>query len=108
MLVLTRRLEEKIHIGSDITITILRIKGRMVKIGIEAPHGTQVLRGELLDEDRTPGRQNEPSRSHESPIDCLPSTRRSPRRDVAPDAPPSSRAGAALLWMANQYQLAAQ
>ncbi len=48
MLVLTRKTEQKIHIGRDITVTILRIKGRSVKIGIEAPSGKEVLRGELL------------------------------------------------------------
>ena len=48
MLVLTRKAEQKIHIGRDITVTILRIKGRTIKIGIEAPSGKEVLRGELL------------------------------------------------------------
>ena len=48
MLVLTRKAEQTIHIGCDITVTILRIKGRSVKIGIEAPSGKEVLRGELL------------------------------------------------------------
>lgn len=47
MLVLTRKLEEKIQIGPDVTITILRIKGRSVQVGIEAPSRVQVLRGEL-------------------------------------------------------------
>jgi len=48
MLVLSRKREEKIQIGANITITILRIKGRMVKIGVEAPEGIRVLRSELL------------------------------------------------------------
>lgn len=47
MLVLTRKLDEKIQIGSDITITIVRIKGHAVQIGIEAPQRTEILRGEL-------------------------------------------------------------
>jgi carbon storage regulator CsrA len=49
MLVLTRKTEETIQIGQDITITILRIKGKTVKIGVEASQGMPVLRGELLD-----------------------------------------------------------
>ena len=48
MLVLNRKREEKVQIGPDITITILRIKGRAVKIGIEAPEGVRVMRSELL------------------------------------------------------------
>lgn len=48
MLVLTRKTEERIQIGQDITITILRIKGKMVKIGVEAPEGMSILRTELL------------------------------------------------------------
>lgn len=49
MLVLTRKNKEKIQIGPEITVTILRIKGRSVQIGIEAPAGVTVLRTELID-----------------------------------------------------------
>ena len=49
MLVLTRKQREQIQIGEDITITILRVKGNAVRIGIEAPQGIRVLRGELVD-----------------------------------------------------------
>jgi carbon storage regulator len=48
MLVLTRKSEETIHIGPDITVTILRVKGKVVKIGVEAPREYEVLRGELV------------------------------------------------------------
>ena len=47
MLVLSRKLNEKIQIGDDITITILGIKGRGVRVGIEAPREVRVLRSEL-------------------------------------------------------------
>lgn len=47
MLVLTRKLQEKICIGNDITVTILRVKGQQVRIGIEAPRDIRVIRGEL-------------------------------------------------------------
>ncbi len=47
MLVLTRKLQEQIAIGQDITITVLRLKGNTVKIGIEAPDNVRVVRGEL-------------------------------------------------------------
>ncbi len=47
MLVLTRKTQEQIHIGDNITISILKLKGNTVRIGIEAPRDIRVLRGEL-------------------------------------------------------------
>lgn len=47
MLVLTRKQQEKIRIGNDITITVLRTKGNAVRLGIEAPSNIAVIRGEL-------------------------------------------------------------
>ena len=47
MLVLTRKNQEKIQIGENITITIVRIKGNSVRVGIEAPDDVRVVRGEL-------------------------------------------------------------
>jgi carbon storage regulator CsrA len=47
MLVLTRKYQEKIRIGNDITITVLRTKGKAVRLGIEAPAEVPVIRGEL-------------------------------------------------------------
>jgi carbon storage regulator CsrA len=49
MLVLTRKVREQIKIGNDIVITVLRVKGQSVRIGIEAPRGVRVLRAELPD-----------------------------------------------------------
>ena len=47
MLVLTRKYQEKIRIGENITITVLRMKGKAVRLGIEAPSTVPVVRGEL-------------------------------------------------------------
>jgi carbon storage regulator len=47
MLVITRKLEEKITIGHDITVSVLGIKGNHVKIGIEAPRNTPIYRTEV-------------------------------------------------------------
>jgi carbon storage regulator CsrA len=47
MLVLTRKLQQQIKIGEQITVTILRVKGHTVRVGIEAPREVRVVRGEL-------------------------------------------------------------
>lgn len=47
MLVLTRKIHEQIQIGSDITVTIVRVHGNKVQIGVEAPRHVRVVRGEL-------------------------------------------------------------
>ena len=59
MLVLTRKYQEKIRIGNDITITVLRTKGKAVRLGIEAPTTVPVIRGELQFEGETA--QNTPA-----------------------------------------------
>jgi carbon storage regulator len=52
MLVLTRKENEKIQIGDNITITVVRTSGDKVRLGIEAPADMKVLRTELVE--RTP------------------------------------------------------
>jgi carbon storage regulator CsrA len=47
MLVLTRKQGEVIQIGDFITITVLRMKGKSVRLGIKAPKDFNVIRGEL-------------------------------------------------------------
>lgn len=47
MLVLSRKRGETVRIGQDITITFLRVRGQVTKIGIDAPSVVRILRGEL-------------------------------------------------------------
>ncbi len=47
MLVLTRKLDEQILIGDDIKVTLIRVRGNTVRIGIEAPQEVRIVRGEL-------------------------------------------------------------
>lgn len=49
MLVLSRKEGEIILIGDNIKITITRIRGDRVRVGIEAPREVTVLRGELAE-----------------------------------------------------------
>ena len=47
MLVLSRKLGESLQIGDNITVTVLAVHGRVVRLGIEAPSDVRILRGEL-------------------------------------------------------------
>ncbi len=47
MLVLSRKVGEKLMVGDDIVLTINRISGNRVAIGIEAPRDVRIVRGEL-------------------------------------------------------------
>lgn len=49
MLVLTRKTQQQIQIGDKITITILRVKGNSVRVGIDAPRDERIIRSELHD-----------------------------------------------------------
>ena len=49
MLVLSRKIGEKIHVGNDITIEIRRVAGNRVTIAVDAPREVRILRGELRD-----------------------------------------------------------
>ncbi len=49
MLILTRKINEEIKIGSGITVKIISISDNTVKIGIDAPPNIQIVRTELYD-----------------------------------------------------------
>ncbi|TVR47983.1 MAG: carbon storage regulator [Planctomycetota bacterium] len=49
MLVLTRKVDEAIHIGNDVVVRVLGVeKNGQVKLGISAPRQLRILREELL------------------------------------------------------------
>jgi carbon storage regulator len=49
MLILTRRVGETIMVGSDVTVTVLGVKGNQVRIGINAPKNVAVHREEIYE-----------------------------------------------------------
>lgn len=52
MLILKRKPGKAIVLNSVITVQVLAIEGSVVKLGITAPPDVQIVRDELLDEDR--------------------------------------------------------
>jgi len=50
MLILSRKAEEEIRLGENITIKVLGIHNGQVKLGIDAPRDVRVVRGELYAE----------------------------------------------------------
>ncbi|WP_166980578.1 carbon storage regulator CsrA [Paramicrobacterium fandaimingii] len=49
MLVLTRRIGERVLIGDDVELTVLDVKGDTVRIGVQAPRETRIQRAELVE-----------------------------------------------------------
>jgi len=47
MLILSRRESERVYLGDDIVLTIVRVNGDKVRIGVEAPANVKILRTEL-------------------------------------------------------------
>lgn len=47
MLVLSRKVGERVVIGNGIVIVVKRVSGQRVTFGIEAPHDVKIIRGEL-------------------------------------------------------------
>jgi carbon storage regulator len=48
MLVLSRKESERIHIGDTIVVTVLKIQGDIIRLGIDAPRGISIAREELV------------------------------------------------------------
>ena len=48
MLILTRRVGEAVHIGNNITLRVLGVKGGQVRIGFDVPKEVNVIRTEML------------------------------------------------------------
>ena len=50
MLVLTRKTNQSISLGSNIRVTILDVEGDRVSVGIDAPKEVRIFRSELIDD----------------------------------------------------------
>ena len=49
MLVLSRKEDQAILIGDNIKVTVIKVQGNSIRLGIEAPADVRILRGELTE-----------------------------------------------------------
>jgi carbon storage regulator len=84
MLVLSRKVGERIHVGDDIVLEIRRIAGNRVTLALDAPRHVRILRGEL----ELAAREFRP-RTSDSPAPrlAMPVPAHAPLLDQAPAAP---------------------
>lgn len=68
MLVLTRKTDQSIMIGSDIEITILEVRGEQVRVGIRAPRTVSIHRKEVFEQILEANRD-----AIDTPVEALPS-----------------------------------
>jgi len=47
MLILSRRVGERLHIGDEVYVVVLSVRGHQVRLGIDAPRSVEVHRGEV-------------------------------------------------------------
>jgi carbon storage regulator len=90
MLVLTRKLMERIYIGEEICVTVVRLESGQVRLGIDAPRHIPVVRGELTPRPRetAPPADPTPGASPAAPLDFR-SPPTAPRGGDSPPRAPS-------------------
>ena len=49
MLILTRKTGESVVVGDQIRVVVVEVKGRQVRLGVEAPEDMKIYRGEIFD-----------------------------------------------------------
>jgi carbon storage regulator len=59
MLVLSRKVGERIQLGDNITVTLVKINGNVVRLGIDAPRNMPVVREEIAAPSARPGEARE-------------------------------------------------
>jgi len=74
MLILSRKINEKIMIGDDISVSIIDIRGDQVRLGVDAPKSVKVFRQEVFDAIRA---ENKAAAQSASVLPAL---------DIGPDA----------------------
>jgi carbon storage regulator len=65
MLILTRRIGEKLIVGGNVTVTILSIRGNQIRMGIDAPREVKVHREEIYQKIQTEKAEKQTSVLHD-------------------------------------------
>jgi carbon storage regulator len=71
MLVLSRKESQRIRLGESIVVTIVKISGDKVRVGIEAPADVLVLRDELELRSPSEAAENLTSAAPSTVMDCV-------------------------------------
>jgi carbon storage regulator len=71
MLVLSRKMGERIHIGEDIFVEVRRVAGNRVTLAVCAPKNVRILRGELFEGTDIGGVLDDDAVTSESGIDTV-------------------------------------
>jgi carbon storage regulator len=61
VLILTRRIGETLMIGDEVTVTVLRVKGNQVRLGVNAPKTVSVQREEIFHRIKRESTESTPS-----------------------------------------------
>jgi len=72
MLILSRRVNEKIVIGENVVVSIIEVRGDQVKIGIDAPKTVKVFRQEVFNAIQSENRRAAAASAVELPAIDLP------------------------------------
>jgi carbon storage regulator len=72
MLILSRRVNEKIVIGENVVVSVIEVRGDQVKIGIEAPKTVKVFRQEVFDAIQSENRRAAATSTDHLPVIDLP------------------------------------
>ncbi len=66
MLVLSRKVGERVRIGDDVVVTVVRIQGERIRLGIDAPREVAVHREEVYAREDRPNRYRSTAQSFDS------------------------------------------
>jgi len=91
MLVLSRRVGERLFIGNDIVVTIIDVRSDGVRVGIDAPREVRVIRAEIFE--AVEKHNVEAASADDSALEKLRGL--APHAPVDPAVPPVPEAGAA-------------
>jgi len=106
MLVLSRKINESIQIGTDVEVTVIDVRGDVVRLGINAPQKTQIWRKELWDviveENRAAARAARASGEGSRRSSCTAAARSRPDPG---SSPPEGAADSSTVWFGSDGEL---